>query len=69
MRTLLLSSDRLALVSHRQIQHELRQGILAIVPVEVKLAWRTIGIARLRNTEPSPGMLALLDELRVVATE
>jgi LysR family transcriptional regulator of gallate degradation len=69
VRTLLLSSDRLALVSHRQIQHELRQGILAIVPVEVKLAWRTIGIARLRNTEPSPGMLALLDELRVVATE
>jgi LysR family transcriptional regulator of gallate degradation len=69
VRTLLLSSDRLALVSHRQIQHELRQGILAIVPVAVKLAPRTIGIARLKNTEPSPGMLALLDALRAVAAE
>jgi LysR family transcriptional regulator of gallate degradation len=69
VRTLLLSSDRLALVSHRQIQHELRQGILAILPVAVKLAPRTIGIARLRNTEPSPGMLALLDALREVAAE
>jgi len=69
VRTLLLSSDRLALVSHRQIQHELRQGILVILPVEVKLARRTIGIARLRNTEPSPGMLALLDALRAVSAE
>jgi LysR family transcriptional regulator of gallate degradation len=69
VRTLLLSSDRLALVSPRQIQHELRQGILAILPVAVKLAPRTIGIARLRNTEPSPGMLALLDALREVAAE
>ncbi|WP_438390350.1 LysR family transcriptional regulator [Caballeronia sp. DA-9] len=69
VRTLLLSSDRLALVSHRQIQHELRQGILVILPVEVKFARRTIGIARLRNTEPSPGMLALLDALRAVSAE
>lgn len=69
VRTLLLSSDRLALVSHRQIHHELRQGILAILPVAVKLARRTIGIARLRNTEPSPGMLALLDALREIAAE
>jgi LysR family transcriptional regulator, regulator for genes of the gallate degradation pathway len=69
VRTLLLSSNRLALLSRRQIQHELRQGILVVVPVEVKLARRTIGIARLRNTEPSPGMLALLDSLRVVSGE
>jgi LysR family transcriptional regulator of gallate degradation len=69
VRTLLLSSDRLALISRRQIHHELRQGILVVVPVEVKLARRTIGIARLRNTEPSPGMLALLDALRAVSTQ
>lgn len=69
VRTLLLSSDRLALLSHRQIQHELRQGILVIVPVEVQRARRTIGIARLRNSEPSPGMLALLDALRAVSAE
>jgi LysR family transcriptional regulator of gallate degradation len=69
VRAVLLSSDRLALVSHRQFRHELQQGILAIVPVDAKLTRRTIGIARLRNSEPSPGMLALLDALRTVSAE
>jgi LysR family transcriptional regulator of gallate degradation len=69
VRTLLLSSERLALLSPRQVQQELRQGILAVVPVEVKLARRTIGIARLRNSEPSPGMLALLEALRAVSRD
>jgi LysR family transcriptional regulator of gallate degradation len=69
VRTLLLSGNRLALISRRQIQYELQQGILAVLPVEVKLAHRTIGIVRLRGTEPSRGMMVLLDALRSVSAD
>jgi LysR family transcriptional regulator of gallate degradation len=67
VRGLLLSGDRLALLSPRQVQQELRQGILAVVPVEVTQTRRTIGIATLRSSEPSPGLIALIDSLRMLA--
>jgi LysR family transcriptional regulator of gallate degradation len=69
VRALLLSGERLALVSPRQIQQELRQGILAVLPVEVTRSRRTIGIARLRNSQPSPGMVVLMDALREISLE
>ena len=64
VRALLLSCDRLALLSTRQVQQELRQGILTVVPVDVTQTRRTIGLVRLRNSKPSPGMAVLIEAFR-----
>jgi LysR family transcriptional regulator of gallate degradation len=66
VRSLLLSSDRLALLSTRQVQQELRQGILIVVPVAVKQTRRTIGLTRLRGSEPSPGLMALIQSFQAL---
>ena len=67
VRSLLLSSDRLALLSVRQVQHELQQRILKVVPVDVRHTERRIGLATLRDSVPSPGMTVLLCALRDLA--
>ena len=67
VRSLLLSSDRLALLSVRQVQHELQQHILKVVPVDVRHTERRIGLATLRDSVPSPGMTVLLCALRDLA--
>ena len=69
VRALLLSSDRLALLSTRQVQQELQQGILTVVPVPVSVehTQRRIGLAYLRDSEPSPAMTAFLAALRQIA--
>lgn len=66
VRALLLSSDRLALLSTRQVQQELQQGILTVLPVPVSLqdTQRSIGLAYLRDSDPSPAMAAFLAALR-----
>jgi LysR family transcriptional regulator of gallate degradation len=64
VRALLLSSDRLALLSQRQVQQELQQGILKVLPVEVRDTERPIGLAVLRDGEPSPAALAFIAALR-----
>ena len=67
VRSLLLSSDRLALLSTRQVQQELRQGILVVVPVAVQHTQRTIGLAHLRGSKPSPGLVVLINAFRELA--
>jgi len=71
VRTLLLSSDRLALLSTRQVLQELQQGILTVVPVPVSAeqTQRRIGLVYLRDAEPSPAMTAFLDAVRQVAAD
>ena len=66
VRSLLLSSDRLALLSTRQVQQELRQGILVVVPVPVRNTERVIGLTRLRGSEPSPALSALMQSFRTL---
>ncbi len=67
VRTLLLGSDRLALLSPLQIEAELRSGQLAVVPLPGLDASRTIGASTRLGGSLSPAVLALLDELRAVA--
>ena len=67
VRTLLLGSDRLALLSPLQIEAELRSGQLAVVPLPGLHASRTIGASTRLGGCLSPAVLALLDELRTVA--
>jgi LysR family transcriptional regulator of gallate degradation len=69
VRSLLLSSDRLALLSPRQVRQELCQGILSVVPVTVTQTRRTIGLARLRCSEPSPGLAVLLEAFRELSRD
>jgi LysR family transcriptional regulator of gallate degradation len=69
VRSLLVSSDRLALLSTRQIQQELQQGVLAVVPVPLRGTRRMIGLATLRDSVASPALLALLGNLRQLARQ
>jgi LysR family transcriptional regulator of gallate degradation len=69
LRALLLSSNRLALLSRRQVQQELQQGILEVVPVEVRETERPIGLVVLRDSEPSPAALAFIAALRQAAAQ
>ena len=69
VRTLLLDSDRLALLSPLQIQAELRSGQLAVVPLPGLHASRTIGASTRLGGGLSPAVLTLLDELRTVAEQ
>ncbi|MGR9577367.1 LysR family transcriptional regulator [Pandoraea sputorum] len=67
VRGLLSSSDRLALLSPVQITSELRTGELAVVPVTLQHARRSIGVATRRDGLLSPAAEQLLDELRALA--
>ena len=68
VRSLLLDSDRLALLSPLQVDAELRTGQLVQVPLPLRDASRAIGVATRRDGSLSPGTAALLDELRTLAT-
>jgi LysR family transcriptional regulator of gallate degradation len=67
VRGLLLASDRFAFVSPRKVEQELSQGVLAVVPIALQQTERVIGVARLRDSEPSPGMAVFLHHLRVLS--
>lgn len=69
VRGLLFGSDRLALLSPVQIFEELKSGELAVVPVPVRDAIRSIGIVTRSDGMLSPGALQLIDELRAVSAE
>lgn len=67
MQALLAHSDRLALMSPRQVQGEIRAGLLAVLPVPVRHAPRMIGLVRRAGYLPTPAAQCLLDALRDVA--
>jgi LysR family transcriptional regulator, regulator for genes of the gallate degradation pathway len=64
---LLADSDRLALMSPRQVERELASGQLALVPLEVQHAPRRIGVLWRTDSLPTPAATRLLDALRSVA--
>lgn len=64
VRTLLSNSDRLALWSPHEVDAELRTGQLVRIPVILREASRSIGVATRRDGLLSPGSTALLAELR-----
>ena len=69
VRSLLLASDRLALLSPLQIEVELGTGQLVEVPVALERPTRTIGVATRRDGSLSPASEALLVELRSLASD
>ncbi|WP_286237855.1 LysR family transcriptional regulator [Neptuniibacter halophilus] len=64
IRSLLLGSDRLTLISEHQIQHELSLGILKPVPYELPHAYRPIGLTVRRSWRPTNTQLSFMERLR-----
>lgn len=59
----LLSSDRPALMSPRQVEHEIASGLLAVVPLPVRHAPRSIGFLVRDDLEPAPALRRFLEVL------
>lgn len=64
MQALLAESDRLALMSPRQVRREISAGLLAQLPVPVQHAPRPIGMVLRADDLPPPGAQLMLDQLR-----
>lgn len=66
-RAIILESDRLSMLSRRQIAIEEREGLLKCVPVagDVRLGTRTIGITMRENWLPSGLQSRFLEQLRL----
>jgi LysR family transcriptional regulator of gallate degradation len=64
LRALLEGSDRLTLLSARQTLYELQHKVLAVVPYEVPLGSRRIGLTFRRGWKPTATQSLLLDEIR-----
>ncbi len=69
VRALLLESDMLAMISRHQIHFEDRAGLLAEVPAELAAISRRIGLTVRSDLQPTPGVRAMLDELRSVSAK
>lgn len=69
MQALLAQSDRLALMSPRQVQAEIRAGLLVQLGVPVRHEPRMIGLVRRAGYLPTPAAQSLLDALRSVARD
>lgn len=63
-RSLLLASDRLMLLSARQVHQELQAGLLAVLPHPAGEVTRDIGLTLRRGWVPTAQQAALLEELR-----
>jgi len=64
LRGVLTGTDRLTLLSARQAQYELDQGLLALAPFRVPIGARRIGLTFRRGWRPTPTQAILIDHLR-----
>ena len=64
-RSLLLASDRLMLLSARQVHQELEAGLLAVLPHPAGEVTRDIGLTLRRGWRPTASQASLLEELRL----
>ena len=69
VRTLLMSSKRLTILSRHQVYHEVGWGLLKILPVRLPAVLRPVGITLRSDYTPTPLAFALLAELRTVAAQ
>lgn len=67
IRELLCGSDRLTLISTHQIEHELRLGLLGVLPFALSHTRRPIGITLRQNWQPTPSQSEFLEMLRDAA--
>ena len=63
-RGLLLESDRLAIISAHQVRHEIDQGLLVRIPVDLSASDRPIGLTLRRDWVPTNSQQGFLDALR-----
>jgi len=68
IRELLRGSDRLTLISTHQIEHELTQGILGVIPYQLGYTRRPIGITYRRDWQPTPTQKHFMEMLRDAAS-
>ncbi len=59
-----MRSDRLALLSKRQVQSDIESGILAVLPMEFKRSARAIGVTTRKDWRPTAGQQHYLDIVR-----
>ena len=69
MQSLLLQSDRLAMMSPRQIQREIEARQMVVLPLSVPHAERSIGLVRRADLLFTPAMQQLLTACHEVAAE
>lgn len=62
-RGLLLESDRLAIISAHQVRHEIDQGLLVQIPVDLSASDRPIGLTLRRDWVPTNSQQGFLDAL------
>jgi LysR family transcriptional regulator of gallate degradation len=67
VRSVLMASDAVALVSPLQIRGEVASGLLTVLPVPVQHTERAIGLMQRRDGLASPVLQALVAALRAVA--
>lgn len=67
MMKLLAQSDRVAMMSPRQVDAEVRAGLLCVLPVPVRHAPRHIGLTRRSGQRPTPGVSHLVEAVRDIA--
>ncbi len=66
---LLLHTDMLAVLSAQQLRYECEAGLLTVLDVPMRETTRDIGLMTRAGSPPSPAARALIDAIRVVATE
>ncbi|MGI9451166.1 MAG: LysR substrate-binding domain-containing protein [Geminicoccaceae bacterium] len=64
IRGLLLGSDRLSMISAHQIVHEVNQGVVRLLDVDLDHTKRPIGITLRRDWRPTATQALLLEQLR-----
>jgi LysR family transcriptional regulator of gallate degradation len=69
VRSILLKSDHLALLSPLQVRSEIAAGQLTVLPIRLEGTQRTIGLTMRGDDAPSPAMKALLHQLRTAAND
>jgi LysR family transcriptional regulator of gallate degradation len=69
VRALLMESDRVALISRRQIRIEESAGLLTVLPIKINLAVLPVGIHMRADALPSVGVQTLVRHLHMVNAE
>lgn len=69
LRSILSGSDRVALISRRQIRFEEEAGLLTVLPVDLGEASRAVGYVTRADWEPSQSQKLFIRELQNVAAE
>ncbi|POF27916.1 LysR family transcriptional regulator [Roseibium marinum] len=69
LRALLTGSDRVALVSRRQVRYEEESGLLKVLPINLPDTARPIGLTTRADWVPSAAQSLLIAELKKAVTE